>query len=198
MIVVIDNYDSFVHNVARYFANLGVETKVVRNDAASVADVRNLDPEGIVISPGPCTPTEAGVSCAVLERLSGKIPILGVCLGHQCMGTVFGGRVARARHPLHGQASKVRHTGKRLFAELPQPMEVGRYHSLIVEPTEALENVLTIDAWSPEGEIMALSHKTHLTYGIQFHPESVLTPSGRAIFRNFLSLAKLQTSNVVA
>lgn len=198
MILVIDNYDSFVHNVARYFSNLAVETRIFRNDAVSIADIRNLCPEGIVISPGPCTPAEAGVSCGVLEQLSGEIPILGVCLGHQCMGAVFGGRVTRARHPLHGQTSKVRHTNQRLFAGLPQLMEVGRYHSLIVEPTDTLEHVLAIDAWSPEGEIMALSHKTHPTYGIQFHPESVLTPSGRAVFANFLSLARRPVSNAVA
>lgn len=193
MILVIDNYDSFVHNVARYFAMLGAATAVVRNDALTVADIRRLRPEAIVISPGPCTPAEAGLSCAVLEDLSGSVPILGVCLGQQCMGTVFGGRVGRARHPLHGQASDIRHAGERLFAGLPNPLTVGRYHSLIVEPSDAMEAVLAIDARSGEGEIMALSHRHHPTYGVQFHPESVLTPDGLAVFGNFLSLANAWT-----
>lgn len=189
MILVIDNYDSFVHNVARYFAMLGAATEVVRNDALSVADIRHLAPEAIVISPGPCTPAEAGISCDVLGALSGRVPILGVCLGHQCMGAVFGGRVVSARHPMHGLASDIKHDGARLFAGLPDPLLVGRYHSLIVEPTAAMERVLTVDAWSVEGEIMALSHKLHPTYGVQFHPESVLTPAGRALFGNFLALS---------
>lgn len=190
MILVIDNYDSFVHNVARYFATLGAATEVARNDALSIADIRRLRPDAIVLSPGPRTPAEAGISCAVLDALSGTVPILGVCLGHQCLGTVFGGRVARARKPMHGLPSDITHHGARLFAGLPNPLPVGRYHSLIVEPTEALEAVLTVDARSREGEIMALSHKRHPTYGVQFHPESVLTPSGRALFGNFLALAK--------
>ncbi len=190
MILVIDNYDSFVHNVARYFAVLGEPTRVVRNDAIDVSGIRHLAPSAIVISPGPCTPAEAGVSRDVVRDLSGLVPILGVCLGHQAIGEVFGGRVARARCPLHGQATEIRHIGKRLFAGLPEPLPVGRYHSLIVEPTDAMAQVLTVDALSPDGEIMALSHRHHLTFGVQFHPESVLTPSGMALFGHFLDLAK--------
>ena len=198
MILVVDNYDSFVHNVARYFAMLGAETRVIRNDALTIADIRRLSPDAIVLSPGPCTPAEAGISCTILRELSGIVPILGVCLGHQCIGEVFGGRVARATHPLHGQASEIRHTGLGLFSGLPQPLHAGRYHSLAVEPTRAMEIALSVDAWSPEGEIMALSHKTHPTWGVQFHPESVLTPSGLALFGNFLALSKTRTADAVA
>ena len=189
MILVIDNYDSFVHNIARYFTMLGAVTEVARNDALSLADIRRLAPEAIVISPGPCTPAEAGISCGVLESFSGIVPILGVCLGHQCMGTVFGGRVARAARPMHGLAAPVTHNGSRLFAGLPNPLPAGRYHSLIVETTPAMATVLEIDARSPEGEIMALSHRRHPTYGVQFHPESVLTPSGAMLLGRFLALA---------
>ena len=190
MILVIDNYDSFVHNVARLFAVLGEETHVVRNDAIDLAGIRCLAPSAIVISPGPCTPAEAGISCEVLRNLSGAVPILGVCLGHQAIGEVFGGRIARARYPLHGQATDIRHAGKGLFANLPDTLAVGRYHSLIVEPTDAMAQTLTVDAWSAEGEIMALSHRHHPTFGVQFHPESVLTSSGLALFGNFLDLAR--------
>ena len=190
MILVIDNYDSFVHNVARYFAMLGEPTQVVRNDAIDLAGIRRLAPSAIVISPGPCTPADAGISCEIVRDLSGAVPILGVCLGHQAIGEVFGGRITRARHPLHGQATEIRHAGLRLFADLPDPLAVGRYHSLIVEPTDAMAEMLATDALSPEGEIMALSHRHHPTFGVQFHPESVLTPSGLALFGNFLDLAK--------
>lgn len=198
MILVIDNYDSFVHNVARYFAVLGAASEIVRNDAVTIDDIRRLQPDAIVISPGPCTPAEAGISSAVIEELSGKIPILGVCLGHQCMGQVFGGRIAHALRPLHGQMSEISHDGKGLFAALPSPLPVGRYHSLIVEPTPAMERVLRVDALSEEGEIMALSHREHPTLGVQFHPESVLTPQGRALFGNFLELAKAWVPDAVA
>jgi para-aminobenzoate synthetase component 2 len=198
MILIIDNYDSFVHNIARYFVRLGAQTEVVRNDTISLAAIRRLAPQAIVISPGPCTPAEAGVSCAILRDLSGLVPILGVCLGHQCLGAVYGGRIARARRPLHGQASPIRHTGHRLFDHLPSPMPVGRYHSLIVEPSPALERVCSIDAWSDEGEIMALSHREHPTYGVQFHPESVLTPDGEILFANFLALAAAWDAHAVA
>ena len=188
MILVVDNYDSFVHNVARYVAILGAEVEVVRNDALSLDDIRARAPEAIVISPGPCTPAEAGISNAIVETFSGRVPILGVCLGHQCIGAVFGGTIARAHRPMHGLASDITHHGERLFAGLPQSLSVGRYHSLIVEPTAKMERVLAIDAVSPEGEIMALSHKTHPTWGVQFHPESVLTPSGLALVANFLKM----------
>jgi para-aminobenzoate synthetase component 2 len=189
MILVIDNYDSFVHNVARYLVVLGAATEVVRNDALTVSEIRALKPRAIVISPGPGTPAEAGVSCAVIEELSGAMPILGVCLGHQCIGTVFGGTVGRAKNPMHGRASVIDHRGARLFDGLPAPLTVGRYHSLIVEPSAALYDDLMVEATSEEGEIMALSHRVHPTYGVQFHPESILTQNGDALFKNFLTLA---------
>lgn len=198
MILIIDNYDSFVHNVARYFTGLGVATEVVRNDRIALADVRAARPDAIVISPGPCTPREAGISCEIIEHLGGSVPILGVCLGHQCLGAVYGGRIARARRPLHGQASQIVHQGERLFTDLPSPVPMGRYHSLIVEATPAMEAALSIDAVSEEGEIMALSHRSHPTYGVQFHPESVLSPQGRAIFGNFLALARAWAGHVLA
>ena len=189
MILVVDNYDSFVHNVARYLAVLGAAVEVVRNDAVSLDDVRRLVPDAIVVSPGPCTPAEAGISNGLIRTFSGEIPILGVCLGHQCIGEIFGGRIARAKHPMHGLDSDIVHGGKRLFAGLPSPLQVGRYHSLVVEPTRTMERLLTVDATSPEGEIMALSHRSQPTWGVQFHPESVLTPAGEAIFANFLGMA---------
>jgi para-aminobenzoate synthetase component 2 len=198
MILIVDNYDSFVHNIARYFTMLGAQNEVVRNDAVTLDDIRRFRPDAIVISPGPCTPAEAGISCAVIDAFSGSIPILGVCLGHQCIGAVYGGRIVHARRPLHGQSSDLRHDGARLFAGLPVPLSVGRYHSLVVEATDAMNLVLAVDAWSEEGEIMALSHRGHPTYGVQFHPESVLSPQGRALFENFLALARTWVSDAVA
>ena len=190
MILVLDNYDSFVFNVVRYLEELGETVRVVRNDALDVAAIRALDPEALVISPGPCTPAEAGVSLPAIRELSGAVPILGVCLGHQAIGAAFGGRVERALRPLHGQATPVSHDGARLFQGLPAPMQVGRYHSLVVTPEPGMERHLAVDARSAEGEVMALSHRQHPTYGIQFHPESVLTEDGHAIFANFLGLAR--------
>lgn len=190
MILVLDNYDSFVFNVVRYFEELGQEVRVVRNDALDVAGIRALAPEALVVSPGPCTPAEAGVSLPAIRDLSGRLPILGVCLGHQAIGAAFGGRVERARRPLHGQATPIAHEGKRLFAGLPAPMPVGRYHSLVVTPEPGMADNLAVDAVSDEGEVMALSHRRHPTYGVQFHPESVLTENGHAIFANFLDLAR--------
>ncbi|WP_342151054.1 aminodeoxychorismate/anthranilate synthase component II [Methylorubrum sp. SB2] len=190
MILVIDNYDSFVFNVVRYFEELGETVRVVRNDALDVPGIRALNPEAVVISPGPCTPAEAGVSLPAIRELSGELPILGVCLGHQAIGAAFGGRVERAGRPLHGQATPIRHGGAGLFDGLPQPMQVGRYHSLIVTPTPEMECQLSVDAVSSEGEVMALSHRAHPTWGIQFHPESVLTENGHALFSNFLKGAR--------
>ena len=201
MILVVDNYDSFVHNVARYVAMLGKDVEVVRNDAVSLDDIGRHAPEAIVISPGPCTPTEAGISNAIVEHLSGSIPILGVCLGHQCIGAMFGGKIARAQRPMHGLASEITHRGERLFVSLPQPMPVGRYHSLIVEPTQEMDRALVVDAVSTDGEIMALSHRTHPTWGVQFHPESVLTPGGLALVKNFVNMAaafRAEKSHVLA
>ncbi|MCJ2131065.1 anthranilate synthase component II [Methylobacterium sp. E-045] len=190
MILVVDNYDSFVFNVVRYVEELGQEVRVLRNDAVDVAGIRALAPEALILSPGPCTPNEAGVTLPAIEALSGEIPILGVCLGHQAIGAAFGGRVERAARPLHGQATAIRHDGARLFAGLPDPMQVGRYHSLIVTAQPGMDESLVIDAVSGEGEVMALSHRHHPTMGVQFHPESVLTENGHAVFGNFLDLAR--------
>ncbi|WMT76412.1 aminodeoxychorismate/anthranilate synthase component II [Bradyrhizobium sp. Ash2021] len=189
MIAIIDNYDSFVFNIARYFRELGEATEVIRNDVISVSDLVRLRPRAVVISPGPCTPTEAGISTAVVRELSGRVPILGICLGHQCIGSVFGGRIVRARRPMHGQASHVTHDGRALFEELPSPLCVGRYHSLIVELDELSPSPLIVTARSDEGEIMALAHRQQPTYGVQFHPESILTQYGHMLLRNFLRLA---------
>ena len=190
MILVLDNYDSFVANVARCLRLLGAATREVRNDAIGVDDIERLAPEALVISPGPGTPAEAGVSEAAIRRFSGRIPILGVCLGHQAIGEVFGGRVVRAREPMHGRASAIRHTGSGLFAGLPLPMTVGRYHALIVEIDADAAGPLAVTATSEAGEIMGLAHRAHPTFGVQFHPESVLTPEGMELFANFLRLAR--------
>ncbi|UPJ62015.1 aminodeoxychorismate/anthranilate synthase component II [Bradyrhizobium sp. 192] len=194
MIVIIDNYDSFVFNIARYFQELGEATEVFRNDVVSVSDLIDLKPCAVVISPGPCTPIEAGVSTAVVRELSGRVPIIGICLGHQCIGSVFGGRVARARCPMHGRSSYVRHDGRGLFRELPSPLSVGRYHSLVVELDESCAPNLTVRARSDEGEIMALAHRYHPTFGVQFHPESILTQDGHVVLKNFLRLAETYRS----
>ncbi|WP_139481339.1 anthranilate synthase component II [Bradyrhizobium ivorense] len=189
MIFIVDNYDSFVSNIARYFRKLGAQTQVVRNDAISVTDLAALKPRAIVISPGPCTPMQAGISTAVIRELSDRVPILGICLGHQCIGSVFGGRVVRAHRPMHGQASPITHSGRGLFEELPSPLCVGRYHSLAVELDLSEAPELMVTARSDEGEIMALSHRHHPTHGVQFHPESVLTQEGLVLLMNFLRLA---------
>lgn len=187
MILVIDNYDSFVHNVTRYLRELGAEAEVKRNDALS-ADRIDDDVKGIVISPGPCTPHEAGVSLDVVRKLSGRLPILGICLGHQCIGEAFGGKVTRAKRPMHGEASAIRHQGDGVLKGLPDGFNAGRYHSLIVELDG--NEPLTVTARSEDGEIMGLEHKSHPTYGVQFHPESVLTEHGYDILRNFLKVAR--------
>ncbi|WP_082747440.1 anthranilate synthase component II [Bradyrhizobium macuxiense] len=189
MIVIIDNYDSFVFNIARYFRKLGEATEVIRNDALSLTDIVALRPCAVVISPGPCTPMEAGISTAVVRELSGRVPILGICLGHQCIGSVFGGRVVRARRPMHGQSSSVTHDGRGLFSELPSPLCVGRYHSLVVELDEASKQHLEVTARSDETEIMALAHRYQPTYGVQFHPESILTQYGSMLLMSFLQIA---------
>ncbi len=188
-ILVIDNYDSFVFNVARYFEELGRKVIVRRNDAIDIAEIMASAPAAIVISPGPGTPYDAGISLPVVKKLSGEVPILGICLGHQCIGAAFGAPVTPAKRPLYGRTSRVAHDGRNLFEGLPQPLTVARYHSLIVERTSALEAAASIDAVSEEGEIMALTHRSHPTYGVQFHPESILTEKGHALFGNFLRLA---------
>jgi para-aminobenzoate synthetase component II len=173
MILIVDNYDSFVFNVARYFEELGERVRVVRNDEVTPSD---LKAKAIVISPGPCTPKEAGQSLEIVERLSGEIPILGICLGHQVIGEAFGHEVTRATRPMHGDSSEISHDGSGLFEGLPQGFSAGRYHSLIVRPLEASRLLET--AKSDEGEIMGLRHRTHPTFGVQFHPESILTEHG--------------------
>ena len=183
MILIVDNYDSFVHNVARYFEELGHQTRVVRNDEVTAEDIAAA--RAIVISPGPCTPTEAGQSMAIMRDYSGKLPILGICLGHQVMGEVFGGLVTRAKRPMHGDSSEINHDGKGIFEGLPQRFSAGRYHSLIVE-LEGRDTPLVVTAKSDEGEIMGLRHASHPTYGVQFHPESILTEGGYDMLRNFL------------
>lgn len=190
VILLIDNYDSFVHNLARYLAELGQETRVVRNDAATVADVRAMSPEAIVISPGPCTPAEAGVSIDLIRSLSAEIPTLGVCLGHQTIAAALGGRVIRAAAPVHGRTSLVHHEGNGLFEGLPNPLRATRYHSLIVdEPT--LPAGLRVSARTSDGVPMALAHATWPLFGVQFHPESVLTQDGHRLLANFLNAAGL-------
>ncbi len=184
MILIVDNYDSFVHNIARYLEELGARTLVRRSDMISRKDLRM---RAVVISPGPCSPREAGRSMALLRRFSGRVPILGVCLGHQCVGEAFGGRVVRAKRPMHGDSSRIFHRGEGLFAGIPDGFRAGRYHSLVVGD-EGPE--LEVTARSGEGEIMALGHRRHRTYGVQFHPESVLTEHGYDIFRNFLKAVK--------
>ncbi|MDI3566949.1 aminodeoxychorismate/anthranilate synthase component II [Bradyrhizobium sp. Arg816] len=190
MIVIIDNYDSFVFNIARYFHKLGEATEVIRNDAISVNELLGLNPRAVVISPGPCSPTEAGISTAVVRELSGRAPILGICLGHQCIASVFGGRVARAQRPMHGRRSSVAHDGRGLFKGLPNPLDVGRYHSLIVQLDQSCAQNLIVTARSEEGEIMALTHGYYPTLGVQFHPESILTSQGHVLLMNFLRLTE--------
>jgi para-aminobenzoate synthetase component II len=183
MILIIDNYDSFVFNVARYFEELGQPTKVVRNDKI-VAD--DLKAKAIVISPGPCAPQHAGASMQIVRDYSGKLPILGICLGHQVIGEVFGGVVTRARRPMHGDSSEISHNASGLFENVPQQFSVGRYHSLIVEQLEG--TMLDVTARSEDGEIMGLQHKHHPTFGVQFHPESILTEHGYDLLCNFLKV----------
>ncbi|MGA7744908.1 MAG: aminodeoxychorismate/anthranilate synthase component II [Polyangia bacterium] len=189
MLLVIDNYDSFTYNLVQYLGELGQQVRVVRNNEVSVDDVERIYPEAIVISPGPCTPNEAGISLEVISRLAGKIPILGVCLGHQAIGQAFGGKVIRAKEVVHGKTSRVFHDDKGIFAGLPNPFEATRYHSLVVERS-SLPDCLEITAKTWDEEIMGLRHKSLAVEGVQFHPESFLTKVGKDILRNFLRLAR--------
>jgi anthranilate synthase component II len=191
MILVIDNYDSFTYNLVQYLGELGAEVVVRRNDAVSVDEVGQLDPTAIVLSPGPCTPKEAGVTVDVIRRWGSTIPILGVCLGHQAIGEAYGGDVVRAVRVMHGKTSQIRHDGTGVFAGLPSPMEVMRYHSLIVE-RRTLPESLEIVAVAQDDplEVHAVKHRDHPVYGVQFHPESVMTPHGKALLKNFLELAR--------
>lgn len=181
-----DNYDSLVFNIARYFREPGEAAEVIRNDAISVCDVIGLKPRAVVISPGPCTPIEAGISTSVLRELSGRVPILGICLGHQCIGRVFGGRVVRARLPMHGRSSYVRRDGQGLFRGLPFRLRVGRYHSLVVELDSTCASQLTVTCVRRQARSLALAHRYQPTYGVQFHPESILNPQGHDLLMNFL------------
>lgn len=186
-LLVIDNYDSFVHNLARYFRELGQAVEVVRNDEIDLDTIAARAPSHLVVSPGPCTPNEAGISLAAVGHFAGRLPVLGVCLGHQCIGQAFGGKVVRAERPMHGKTSRVAHDGRGLFAGLPNPMAVTRYHSLIVE-RDSLPDCLEATAASDTGEIMALRHRTLPVTGVQFHPEAVLTEAGHALLANFLAM----------
>jgi anthranilate synthase/aminodeoxychorismate synthase-like glutamine amidotransferase len=194
MILLIDNYDSFVHNLARYFQRLGQETLVVRNTEVDAAGVRELQPRAIILSPGPCTPTEAGSSLQVVRELAGQIPILGVCLGHQTIGAAFGASIVRAPEPVHGRAGVIRHNDEGVFAGLPNPLTVGRYHSLVVDPG-TLPPELEVTASTEEGVIMALAHRRWPVVGVQFHPESILTQGGYDLLANFLKLAGLESAS---
>jgi anthranilate synthase/aminodeoxychorismate synthase-like glutamine amidotransferase len=189
VILVIDNYDSFVHNLARYLREAGAETVIMRNDAASAEDILQIEHAGVVISPGPKSPSEAGVSLSLIGNLSRRTPLLGVCLGCQCLVEAFGGRTERAAEPLHGEASAVRHDGRGLFEGLPSPMQVGRYHSLIGVLPE--EGPLEACAWSASGELMAVRHRLAPWCGVQFHPESLLTPYGRRMIERFVKQTRL-------
>jgi anthranilate synthase component 2 len=191
MVLMIDNYDSFTFNLVQYLQTLGAEVKVVRNDELSVAQIEALAPERIVISPGPCTPNEAGVSVDVITRLGARVPILGVCLGHQSIGQAYGGDVVRAKTIMHGKTSRIRHEGQGVFAGLPDGYEATRYHSLVVS-RESLPDCLEVTAWTDNDdgsfdEIMGLRHREHPVEGVQFHPESILTEHGHALLKNFLA-----------
>ena len=186
MILVIDNYDSFTFNLVQYLGELGEHPQVFRNDKISIEEIAELKPDHILISPGPRTPDVAGISMQVIERFSGEIPILGVCLGHQCIAAVFGGQVIRAERLMHGKTSLIKHDGEGVFASLPSPFTATRYHSLIVP--EPLPGCLKRTAWTKEGELMGLQHCEHPTFGVQFHPESILTEYGHQMLKNFLEV----------
>jgi anthranilate synthase component 2 len=185
MLLMIDNYDSFTYNLVQYLGELGQEVEVVRNDAIDLAGIAALAPARIVISPGPCTPSEAGISVPLIREFAGKLPILGVCLGHQAIGQAFGGRIVHARRVMHGKTSSISHAGKGVFAGLPSPFLATRYHSLVIERT-SLPDCLEITAESDDGEIMGVKHKRFALEGVQFHPESILSEYGHALLKNFL------------
>lgn len=185
MLLLLDNYDSFTYNLYQYLSELGADVQVRRNDQVSLEEIERMQPERIVISPGPCTPNEAGLSCDVIATFGPYIPLLGVCLGHQAVGQVYGGRVVRAPQPMHGKTSLIYHQREGVFGNLPQPFEANRYHSLIVERS-SLPAELEITAETDDGLIMGLRHRSYPVQGVQFHPESIMTPLGKALLRNFL------------
>lgn len=190
MLLMIDNYDSFTFNIVQYLAQLGEEVKVVRNDEISVADIAGMRPDRIVVSPGPCSPEEAGISVAAIREYAGKIPLLGVCLGHQSIGAAFGGKVVRSVSLMHGKTSPIHHDGKELFSGLPNPFNATRYHSLVVE-LSTLPDCLEVTAWVENGEIMGVRHRELPVWGVQFHPESILTEGGMELLNNFIKLSRL-------
>ena len=187
MILVIDNYDSFTYNLVQYLGELGAQMRVFRNDEITVAEAIAFNPEKVLVSPGPCTPAEAGVSCDIIREFGPRLPVFGVCLGHQSIGEVYGGKVVRADRLMHGKTSPMIHEGESIFKGLPNPFNATRYHSLIVE-RESLPDCLKITAWTTEGEIMGVQHKEHPVHGVQFHPESILTVEGKNLLQNFLDL----------
>ncbi len=189
MLLMIDNYDSFTYNIVQYLAQLGEEVKVVRNDEITISDITSIRPERIVVSPGPCSPEEAGISVAAIREYAGKIPLLGVCLGHQSIGSAFGGRVVRSVSLMHGKTSPILHNDKELFAGLPNPFNATRYHSLVVERS-SLPDCLEVTAWVENGEIMGMRHRNLPVWGVQFHPESILTEGGMELLGNFLTLSR--------
>ena len=186
MIVVIDNYDSFTFNLVQYLGQLGATLTVVRNDKTSVQEVEEMKPEKILVSPGPCSPNEAGISCDIIRSFGPRVPVFGVCLGHQCLGQVYGGQVVRAENLMHGKTSLIHHDDRGVFQDMPQPFEATRYHSLIVEAS-SLPDELEVSAKTDAGEIMGLRHREYPVFGVQFHPESILTEQGMRIMQNFLS-----------
>ncbi len=188
MIVVIDNYDSFTYNLVQYFGELGADLRVFRNDAVTVAEVQDLEPDAIVLSPGPGRPEGSGVCLRIVEELHQRLPILGVCLGHQAIAHVFGGTIDRAPRLMHGKTSAIHHTGQGIFANFPSPFTATRYHSLIVK--EPVPDRFDVTAFTAEGEIMAIQHKEHPLYGVQFHPESILTPHGKRLLESFLRVGR--------
>jgi len=191
MLLMIDNYDSFTYNLVQYLRELEAEVRVVHNDAVTVDEIAQMQPTQIVISPGPCTPAEAGVSVAVIRRFAGQVPILGVCLGHQCIGAAFGARIVRAGRLMHGKVSPIYHDGGTIFGGVGNPFDAMRYHSLLIEPA-SIPACLRQSAWTAESEIMGVRHREHFIEGIQFHPESILTIDGKRLLKNFLELTRCQ------
>ena len=187
MVLMIDNYDSFTYNLVQYLRELGAEVKVVRNDKITIDEIEAMAPQLLVISPGPCTPNEAGISVSAIKHFAGKIPIFGVCLGHQSIGQAFGGNIIRAKELMHGKVSMINHSGVGIFNDLPVPFEATRYHSLVIE-RESIPSDLEITAWTDDGEIMGCQHKELPIWGVQFHPESILTGHGKELLKNFLKL----------
>ena len=187
MILMIDNYDSFTYNLVQYLGELGEDLQVFRNDKISIAEIEELNPERIVISPGPCTPLEAGIANEVIRHFAGKVPILGVCLGHQCIGYVFGGDIVRASRLMHGKTSMIHHNGETIYKGLENPFEATRYHSLILKK-ETMPDCFKLNAWTDQDEIMGVQHKKYPIWGVQFHPESILTCEGKKLLANFLAI----------